>query len=415
MTQHPPAHDLRLLVKAAGSGRIRGAALQAWQRAKQNPRRAGGVLRGAVRGNRSLHSRERRLVQEGLFGMVRRERGLGELIGTDAGIALWLGWLVLQGLGPEVADAELPGPWASLVDDWAALGDGLPLVERLALRHSLPDDLARRLVRTLGEEEAQAFLIASDQRGPVAIRANRLRCTREVLAERLAGEGIATQPSTLVEDGLQVVGRHNLEALASFKEGWFEVQDEGSQQLASLVEPDGPVLDFCAGAGGKSLALAAQGAPVVAMDVRSEALEELDRRATRAGADVEVHRMATRGPLPEAVGWQRFSRVLVDAPCSGTGVLRRHPEHRYLLGSKAIRGYASQQQEILERASPLVAEGGRLVYGTCSVLREENERVVQRFLDRHPSWDLRDEPMRVGPHTHGTDGFFGAVLQRNRA
>ena len=278
-----------------------------------------------MRRNRSLHSRERRLVQEGLFGLVRRERGLVEVLGTDAEIALWLGWLVLQGLPPEEADAQLPGPWSSLLDDWAALGSGLSDIERLALRHSLSRELAKRLVRTLGTEGAASFLEASDARGPVSVRANRLRCDREALSVRLQKEGVETQKSGLAHDALRVVGRHNLEGLQSFRDGWFEIQDEGSQCLAALVEPDGPVLDFCAGAGGKSLALASRGVSVVALDIRGDALEELDRRATRAGAEVQVHRISERGPLPPFEP-ERFPQVLVDAPCSGTGVLRRHPE-----------------------------------------------------------------------------------------
>ena len=353
-------------------------------------------------------------MQEGLYGLVRTERGLVELMGTDAEIALWLGWLVLHGLEPEVAFGELPGPWDTLVEDYEALGSESSPVDRLALRHSLSRDLARRLVRTLGDEEAYAFMLASDQRGPVHLRANRLKCTRDELVARLGEEGIEVLPSEHLSDAVQVVGRHNLEGLACFREGWFEVQDEGSQRLAALVEPDGgAVLDFCAGAGGKSLALAAAGAEVTALDVRGDALEELDRRATRAGATIQVHRIAERGPLPDAVSERTFPRVLVDAPCSGTGVLRRHPEHRYLLRKGSIRDYADRQSGILERACRLVEGGGRLVYGTCSVLREENEGVVERFLDRHPGFGLVGDPLRVAPHTDGTDGFFGAVLARD--
>lgn len=404
--------DPRLLIKAAGPGRIRDTALKTWRQARQQPRRSGAVLRGSVRRNRSLHSRERRLVQEALFGMVRTERGLAEILGTDAEFALWLGWLVLAGLDPDVADAQLIGAWDTLRDEFEALGQGRSPTERLALRHSLPDDLARRLVKSLGAEPAEAFLQASDQRGPVAVRANRLRCDREALAARLAEEGVPTEPSQIAADGLRICGRHNLEAVDSFKEGWFEVQDEGSQRLAALVEPEGPVIDFCAGAGGKSLALAAAGVPVMALDVRGEALEELDRRATRAGADVDVQRISAQGPLPDRVSQRRVGRVLVDAPCSGSGVLRRHPEHRYLIDRRSLSRQSALQRSILERACPLVADGGRLIYGTCSVLREENDRVIEGFLDAHPGWSLVSEPLRMAPHTHDTDGFFGAVLQR---
>lgn len=345
--------------------------------------------------------------------MVRRHRGLIEVLGTDAPIALWTAWLVLEGLDPDVADEVLPGPWHSLVDEFDALGTSP--AERLALRHSLPDHLARRLVKNLGPAEAQAFMEASDQRGPLTIRANRLRTTRDALRERLQGDGIASSPTPHAPDGLILEGRHNLEALPSFKEGWFEVQDEGSQRLAMLVAPVGPgstVVDFCAGAGGKSLAIAALGAEVTALDVRRDALDELDRRAQRAGAPIRVTHIANRGPLPPEVATMQADCVLVDAPCTGTGVLRRHPEHRFLIDKRTVRDQSEVQSKILQRAAPLVAPGGRLVYGTCSVLTAENEHVVEQFLARHPTFEPVAEPLHTGPHLDGSDGFFGMVLER---
>lgn len=406
-----PVASPEVLAKAARPGRMRDAALRAWTAARAAPRKSGALLRGSVRGNRSLHSRERRLVQEGLFTMVRRSRGLHALLGTDRPLALWLGWLTLEGLDPAVAAAELAGPsWEALATRWDGLGDGARPRERLALRHSVSDGLARQLVSSLGAQEAEAFLIASDARGPVTVRANRLRCTREELQHRLAREGVPTQSSGCAPDGLEVAGRHNLAALASFRDGWFEVQDEGSQRLAALVDPDGPVVDFCAGAGGKTLALAAHGVPVIALDVRRHALRELEKRAKRAGAQVETFAIAPQGPLPMAVAGLRASRVLVDAPCTGTGTLRRHPEHRWLLDRQAIRDRSRQQAGILSRAARLVAPGGRLIYGTCSVLRSENEAIVDAFLADHGDWALWGPPLRTAPHVDGADGFFGAVL-----
>ena len=406
-----PRFDPRLLVKAARTGRVRDIALRTWDRVRQAPKRSGAVLRGALRSQRSLHSRERRLVQEALFGLVRRERGLSTLLNTSEPLALWLGWLVLEGLEPQTAAEEHKGRWTTLVERWAALGEGRSDTERLALRHSLPDHLARRLVRSLGTAGAEAFLEASDQRAPVVLRANRLKCDRDALSHRLNDEGIATQPSETVEDALHVVGRHNLEGLASFRDGWFEIQDEGSQRLAALIEPQGPVVDFCAGAGGKSLAIAAMGVQVVALDVRTPALNELSRRARRAGAEIDVIRIAPQGPLPAAVASLQVPQVLVDAPCTGTGVLRRHPEHRYTIDRAFVRSRIALQSSILDRASRLVAPQGRLIYGTCSVLQEENERVVDGFLEHHEGWH-RGPTLHVAPHTDGTDGFFGAVLSR---
>ncbi len=407
--------DPRLLVKASGEGRVRDAALRTWARVRQDPRRSGPVLRSVGRRFKYLHSRERRLVQEGLFGLVRRQRGLSELLGTNAPIALWIGWLVLEGLDPDVAEGVLPGPWSRLAEEFATLGHGGSPESRIALRHSLPDHLARRLVKSLGPNDAEAFMVASDQRGPVTLRANRLRCTREELRERLESEGVVTRLSDRAPDGLVIEGRHNLEALKSFKAGWFEVQDEGSQRLANLVGPlerGATVIDFCAGAGGKSLALAARGAQVTALDVRADALEELDRRATRAGARIAVTRIAGRGPLPPELADRRADHVLVDAPCTGTGVLRRHPEHRYLIERSTVSEQAKLQGQILERAAMLVAPGGQLVYGTCSVLRAENDAVVDRFLHRHPRFEPSTQPLRTAPHLDGSDGFYGLAMRR---
>jgi 16S rRNA (cytosine967-C5)-methyltransferase len=215
----------------------------------------------------------------------------------------------------------------------------------------------------------------------------------------------------------------------------FEVMDEGSQLVAEAVAPPpgGRVVDACAGAGGKTLGLAAlrggQGR-ILALDPNGKKLEELRRRARRAGLS-NVAARELRGPsLPDEARLGAWDRVLVDAPCSGLGTLRRNPEARWRLQPAAVDGFPSQQLSLLVTYAPLVAVGGRLIYATCTVLRSENDQVIERFLAERPDFALvplkeiwgkeRAEPLgggtllRLTPQAHDTDGFFAAVLRRVR-
>lgn len=403
----------QVLRKAALPGRIRGIATDTWRRAVELPLRAGQQLRDGVGRARALHSRERRLVQAGLYDLVRTHRRLASLLGTDEPDALWVGWLVEQGLPPEDARAIVDAPFEHLLEPerFEAVLTDLPVDEALALRHSLPIDLARRLIDGLGAEGATAFLAASDRRAPVTLRANRARTTRDALAARLAEEGVETMPCERAADGLHVVGRGNLTQLPSFRDGWFEVQDEGSQLLAALVPAEGEVIDLCAGAGGKSLAMAARGQPVTATDIRPGALKELQRRARRAGVTIETLTIRD-ARLPARLRRREVPNVLVDAPCTGIGVLRRHPEHRWHFDDAWLGERNAMQRRILDRAAGLVASGGHLVYGTCSVLPEENEQVVSYFLHAHRDFEPTGEGLALAPHTSDTDGFFGVVLRK---
>jgi len=403
----------RVLVKAARAGRMRGIALDTWQRALEQPRRAGRVLREGVGQARALHSRERRLVQAALYDLVRRQRALELVLQRSDGLALWLGWLVQQGLPAAVARAEADAPYEGLLDATLdeRLADRAP-DEALAIRHSLPDSLARRLVAQRGVDEARRLLEASDQRAPITVRANRLKTNRDALAKRLAEEGFASEPCATV-DALHVTTRGPLTTQRSYRDGWFEVQDEGSQQLAALVQPQGEVIDLCAGAGGKSLAIAAHGVQVTAADVRPKALAELSRRARRAGATIDTITIRD-ARLPGRLRRRRVDRVLVDAPCTGTGVLRRHPEHRWQFDDDVLHERTELQRRILDRAAPLVAPGGLLIYGTCSLLAEENDQIVASFLSGHPDFEATDDVLRTAPHPQGTDGFYGIALRRVR-
>jgi 16S rRNA (cytosine967-C5)-methyltransferase len=239
----------------------------------------------------------------------------------------------------------------------------------------------------------------------VCLRANRLLCTREELARRLAAEGIETRPGALAPDALQVQGRNpNLFGSRAWRDGLFEPQDEGSQLVGRLVEPlaGETVLDLCAGAGGKSLLLAAQGARVFAHDPDAARTARLRTRATRAHAEERIAVV----PAPVAA-----DRVLVDAPCSELGTLRRGPDARWRIDAAGLPSLPALQRELLETAAGLARE--RIVYATCTLRRAENEEVAFAFEQAHPEL-RRTHTLRLLPHLHGTDGFFAAVWDRLR-
>jgi len=359
--------------------------------ARSAPHRASGTLRAGLREARALHSRERRFVGDTVYDCIRHAGLLQRLAGTSEldWWNLWIAWLA----GQEV--------------DWASAIAGLPEVEAVGVIASTSTRGAAALLASLGEATPR-FIAASNRRAPTCIRLNPRAGNVDALVARLSKEGIHSEPSPIA--GLRVVGRANLVGSRAYREGAFEIQDEGSQRLAELVDAEGVVVDFCAGAGGKSLAMAPHCDKLWAFDVRSSALVELRKRAKRAGLrHVTTRALERGGSVPADLKGLRADRVLVDAPCSGSGVWRRHPELRSRLDEP--QDLAHTQRQILDRARRLVGEGGRLVYGTCSVLREENDAVIDGFVADTPGWE-RGPTLRLTPHEHGCDGFFGQVLQR---
>jgi 16S rRNA (cytosine967-C5)-methyltransferase len=304
-----------------------------------------------------------------------------------------------------------------------------------AVALEVPDWLLPLLQAQFGEQTA-VEIAALTAPATLDLRVNLLRTTREAAAAALSEEGIETEPTPLSPWGLRVPSRVPVMATAAFQKGLVEIQDEGSQLVVQAVgaAPEMRVLDYCAGAGGKTLGLAMtmnNRGHVVACDVSEPRLDGAVRRLRRAG----VHNVE-RHLLVEGDKWAKrraasFDRVLVDAPCTGTGTWRRNPDARLRLTQTDLDELVAKQSAILDRAASLVRPGGRLVYATCSVLREENAAQIEAFLERHPGFallDLRapetlapplaqaalsDIPfLRLTPRLHGTDGFFAAVLQR---
>lgn len=354
----------------------------------------------ALRGSPDLTADARAALVEAIFGVSLWRRRLAWETGTSGKgePALLLASLLRDLAGvPESRALALAGLSAAPANPVPAT--------RLAERWSLPDWLEALLVLELAEG-ADAFCAAIAVPGPICLRANRLLCTREQLAAQLAREGIATAPAARAPDALFVTTpRPNLFGAQAWREGLFEPQDEGSQLLGLLVgaRPGETVLDLCAGAGGKSLLLAAQGARVLAHDVDRERLERLRARATRARADRAI----------EIVDRPRQAdRVLIDAPCSELGTLRRGPDARWRIDPGMLASLPRLQRELLEVAAPLARK--RLVYGTCTIHRAENEDLASAFERAHPEF-RRSATFRTLPHLDGTDGFFGAVWDRDPA
>jgi 16S rRNA (cytosine967-C5)-methyltransferase len=294
---------------------------------------------------------------------------------------------------------------------------------------SLPDWLAERLVADHGER-AEALALALNRRAPMTVRANLLVGDRDALAAELAKVSIQTTPGKWTDTALHLESRTNLFALDAFKRGALEAQDEGSQLLADLAaaQPGKLVIDLCAGAGGKTLAIAARlgnRGRIVACDIDAQKLDELRKRARRAQVSnaQAIHIADGRWPRELDALRGKADVVLVDAPCSGIGALRRNPEARWRLREPDIARFGAKQREILASAHELVAPGGRVIYATCSLLRAENQDVVgaaamiplvQVWPDRAPA--LGDgTTLSVTPSEHGTDGFFAAILAKTAA
>ena len=346
------------------------------------------------------------------------------------------------------ADAELANSALSRIAELPLQSDAAAPAEadeRRAASMSLPVWLADRLVAERGEESARALAESLAQPAQVDLRVLQRRVARERARNSLADElGLDISLTPWSPLGLRLPQRRNLTSSAANRKGWIEVADEGSQivSLSLDAQPGTIILDACAGAGGKTLILADlllgpedageaigtwRRSRFITCDIAGDKLAELRRRARDAGIEdwVGTHELEPDGPLPRQVPVADL--VLVDAPCSGLGTLRRNPELKRRYGAEDIAQFAKLQREILERFSERVRPGGRLAYATCSILQEENENVALAFTDAHPEfrpytsqWAAKRLPaacndrgfVRLDPATTQTDAFFLAQWQR---
>lgn len=394
---------------------------------------ADAILSRYFREHPKLGSRERNAVAECVYAVLRNKLAYGSF--SESGQGSVMRRLALLGLADTVGIDALGGVSPEEVE-WL---QRIAQIDRntlpLPLRTNLPQWLLDTLLARDGEAATLALADAVNQSAPLDLRVNALKAKRDEVIDELAKAPIACQPTPYAPLGIRVMKKPALQNLPLFKDGTIEVQDEGSQLLAQIVgaKRGEMVVDFCAGAGGKTLALGAamrNTGRLYAFDVSEKRLGKLKPRLARSGLsnvhpvviahenDAKVKRLAAK-----------IDRVLVDAPCSGLGTLRRNPDMKWRQTPESVAELNVKQIAILASASRLVKPGGRLVYATCSLLDEENEVIVDRFLAEHNDFMLipmrdvlveqkvpleMDRYLKLSPQIHQTDGFFAAVFERRK-
>lgn len=395
---------------------------------------ADGLVSAFFRKNKQLGQRERHALAETTYAVLRQRLLLQHLAQSGSGpmerrLAL-LAWAGSRDfLRPALSAQEQQ--WLAEIETI----DRSTLAPKL--RHNMPDWLAEPLLQRLGEEQFWALAAAMNEGAPLDLRVNALKAKREEALEALKAAGITAEPTPFSPWGLRVQGKPALSKQEVFTNGTIEVQDEGSQLLALLLDPKRSemVVDFCAGAGGKTLALGAamrNTGRLYAFDVSGHRLEKLKPRLARSGLS-NVYPAQISHERDERI--KRLSgkidRVLVDAPCSGLGTLRRNPDLKWRQTPQAVEELQVKQAAILESAARMLKPGGRLVYATCSLLNAENEVIAEAFTAKHPEFTLlpaaevlqrahvenaaelcEGNYLRLWPQRQQTDGFFAAVWER---
>jgi 16S rRNA (cytosine967-C5)-methyltransferase len=391
---------------------------------------ADAVVSAFFRRYKALGARERHTLAETTYAVLRRRLLFQHLAQSGSGpherrLAI-LGW---------AGDAEFLHPALSADEQsWLARTQA---IERAALapklRHNLPDWIAEPLQARLGDEGFRALADALDRPAPLDLRVNIFKAKREAVRAALAEAGVSAEPTPYSPWGLRVQGKPALQRLHAFTSGLVEVQDEGSQLLACLLDPKRGemVVDFCAGAGGKTLALGAamkNTGRLYAFDVSGHRLDALKPRLARSGLS-NVHPLQIAHERDERIKRLagKIDRVLIDAPCSGLGTLRRNPDLKWRHSPQTVQELVAKQRAILSSAARLLKAGGRLVYATCSLVADENEGVAEAFSASEPAFRRVDAGecltasaaaattlveggnLRLWPHLHSTDGFFAAI------
>ena len=392
---------------------------------------ADAVVSRYFRAHRNLGQQDRAFVAETVYAVLRRRRSLEAAAGSSAPRDLAIAALVrVRGLSGRALEGVLREGEEDLVARVrAAKTDMFPP----AVRADLPDWLWDRLAALYGADEAMRVAQGLLNPAQLDLRVNLAKLDREAALARLQESGVQAQATPYSPAGIRLAGKPAINRHPLFTSGAIEVQDEGSQLLAYLLAPrrGEMVADYCAGAGGKTLALAMlmRGTGrLYAMDVSARRLAELAPRAARAGV-TSVHPLVLSGEsdarAKRLAG--KIDRVLVDAPCSGFGTLRRNPDLKWRHGPEAVAELAAKQARILEAAARLLKSGGRLVYATCSILPEENEAIADAFAAAHADFAPLSckallaaqrielpctERLRLWPHVHGCDGFFAAAFEK---
>jgi 16S rRNA (cytosine967-C5)-methyltransferase len=418
------------------SARIQ-ATLELLQQIADMPRPADALVSAYFRARRFIGSHDRAAISTRLYAILRHQARLDWWLNKEnappAPRARLLAWLslsekmTLKNIG-EICSGGKFAP-APLDDNERAF---LRKLQGCTIEHpdmpeeviaECPPDCLAALKQKFGKNFMREMR-AMQEPATLDLRVNPLKTTREEILKALKEQGLEAKACLLSPWGVRVFERPNLSALPMLKNGLVEIQDEGSQMVALAVDakPGERVVDFCAGAGGKTLAIAAMmqnKGKIIACDVLAKRLERSTERFRRAG----VHNIEVRALTSERDPWVKkhkgsFDHVLVDAPCSGTGTWRRNPDARWRELGPGLEALLKTQAEILDSAARLVKSGGRLVYATCSLLPEENEKQIEKFLAAHKDFSLTPcglngaEYLSLSPAQHGTDGFFAAAMMK---
>lgn len=418
-----------------------GHVVELYEDVSQSRKPADHLIDTFFRSRKYLGSHDRRFIAETLYSMLRHKRRIEWIVArlesrTAMPLHLCVTSLFLEKKISKEAlleDEILP---SAIIDRLSELVETIPdetlLDERIGMTYSFPQWMIQRWIKKYGEAEMEELCATLNMQAPITLRVNTLKCSVEECQRSLKSEGIESIKSEYSPFGLHIPKRINVFQLESFRKGFFEVQDEGSQMLALLVDPKPrkKVIDACAGGGGKSLAMAAimkNRGEIYSLDIHGFRLDELRKRIKRAGVDTVRVRTVKEDESPvELHGTADY--VLVDAPCSGTGTIRRNPGMKWTVYPEMIDELQIKQKMILSNYAQCVAVNGILVYATCSLMEEENEAIVESFLSLHPEFSLVDPKTvlaRYGldilsnnryfqllPHHNGTDGFFAAIMKR---
>jgi len=381
--------------------------------------------------HRNMGVRDRGFVAETVYGCLRELRLLEYVAASSFTQDVVACYLLANGYSARaLEESGFHGKTRAMTERLRTLDkNNLPIV----IKANMPDWLAERFLERFDVSDFLSMASALNQPAPIDIRVNTLKAEREKVREYLARDGFIFEPTPYSPVGLRRQDRTPLFHTKSFKDGLFEVQDEGSQLVSMLLEPmrQDMVVDFCAGSGGKTLhlgALMANRGSVYAFEISPKRLEKLKPRLKRSGLN-NVRTVAISHERDARVQRlkSKIDRVLVDVPCSGTGTLRRNPDIKWR--EINLPELTEKQKRILAAAAELVKPGGRLVYATCSLLHEENDEIVDAFLTTHPEFRIlpvgeilsrrhiplaADGPaLRLYPHQHQTDGFYAMALERN--
>ncbi|CAZ94164.1 MULTISPECIES: RsmB/NOP family class I SAM-dependent RNA methyltransferase [Zobellia] len=375
------------------------------------------VVQKVLKFDKRWGARDRGFIAETTYEMVRYKRLYTEIAEVKAPFSrpdlfrMWAVWAVLKGIKlPDWKQLE-PTPERRIKGRF----DELSKIRKY--RESLPDWIDEICLKALGEKLWNEESAALNQQAEVILRTNTLKTKKETLRKALLDEGIVAEPIKGYADALRLPERANVFVTESFKKGYFEVQDASSQLVAAYldVKPGQRVVDTCAGAGGKSLHLAAlmeNKGQLIAMDIYGSKLKELKRRARRNNAhNIETREIDSTKVYKKLYG--SADRVLIDAPCTGLGVLRRNPDSKWKMQPEFLEKITKTQHEIIRNYSKIVKPGGKMVYATCSILPQENNDQVQSFLASEEGKDFSlVKEKKIYASKSGFDGFYMALLEK---